>query len=424
MKAINMKSQWYALILLIFSPLVMASVETDFAQGVEQFKQGDYDRAVQLFESAKSQGLESVALFYNLASSYFKLGQYEAAKKYFVRFGRFKDMQDLADFNLGLIALRQKNGTKARQYFTAVVETTSDEKLLELSKQQLSKLKSPDKPPKPGAYLSVTIGYDDNITAVADESLSGISDSFYELFLSGDVVLSGTRKEGWLIDASIYAIDFADGDSNDEERISLGVKKSQKLYDWETSVQLSLVNNDFAGDDYLTSTRLDARAKKVISRGGRFYWRYRFDDINSDQAIYDYLQGWRQRIKAEYRNYGRQNIWQVYYEMELNDRNKLVTASDAYDYSPTRHTLRAKHTHIVDDKWRLGGDLAYRFSDFPASSSVDRDDDRFKLILRADYRFNKTLKLNTQLQFTDNASTVERYDYDKTLFKVGLSKTF
>ena len=151
--------------------------------------------------------------------------------------------------------------------------------------------------------------------------------------------------------------------------------------------------------------------------------RYRYEDIKSDNTLYDYLEGWRQRARVEYRNYSVKNIKQIYYELELNNRGELVTDTFAYDYSPTRHTIRGIYTQVIK-RWWLTGDLSYRFSDYEASSTIDREDDQWKLALSADYYFDRTFKFITKVQYTDNASSVDRYNYDKSVIKIGLSKLF
>ena len=107
----------------------------------------------------------------------------------------------------------------------------------------------------------------------------------------------------------------------------------------------------------------------------------------------------------------------------MNYRRELVTSTFTYDYSPTRHTVRGIYTHVIK-RWWLTGDLPYRFSDFEASSTINREDDQWELVLSADYNFNQTFKFTTSVQYTDNASSVDRYIYDKSVIKIGLSKLF
>ncbi len=67
----------FTALILLFSSELLATAESDFKLGVESFKAGDNAAAASYFESAMKQGMDSVSLQYNLASSYYKLGRYE-----------------------------------------------------------------------------------------------------------------------------------------------------------------------------------------------------------------------------------------------------------------------------------------------------------------------------------------------------------
>ncbi len=419
---IRFKKCYLATLFLLFSAELIASPESDFRLGVEAFKAGDNAAAATYFESARDQGMNSVSLQYNLASSYYKLERYEEAKNYFNIVNKTPEMRDLAEFNLGLIAIKQKQWRTARRYFTSVKNSGKDEKLTRLSRKQLVMLRN--KEDRLTAYVSSYLGFDDNISSVSSDSVLNESATFYDLYGSVNLLIEGTRKEGWSADASIYKIDYLDVASTDEEQYSIGVKKALKLKDWETSAKLNLSNTNYAGEDYLNSIKLELYGRKPISRSERIYFRYQLEDINSQQSVYDYLDGWRQRGRIEYRKYTTKNIQHFYYELELNDRGTLTATSYAYDYSPTRHTVRGIYTHVLDDKWRLTGDASYRISDFPASSTISRNENRLILALSADYRFDSTFKLITKFQYIDNSSDNDQYDYSKSVIKVGLSKSF
>ena len=228
---------------------------------------------------------------------------------------------------------------------------------------------------------------------------------------------------GWVADAYVFGINYRETETSDEEQYTLGIKRAMLLADWDTSARLSYTKSTYGGDDFQRIAKLDIKGRNPISKSGRIYLRYRYEDIKSDNTLYDYLAGWRQRARAEYRHYSVKNIKQIYYELELNNRGELVTSTFAYDYSPTRHTIRGIYTHIIK-RWWLTGDLSYRFSDYEASSTVDREDDQWKLALSADYHFDRTFKFTTKVQYTDNESTIDRYIYDKSVIKIGLSKLF
>jgi tetratricopeptide (TPR) repeat protein len=417
----QINNYFFTALILLFSSELLATAESDFKLGVESFITGDYAAAASYFESAMNQGMDSVSLQYNLASSYYKLGRYEESKKYFKLVNQTEAMRDLAEYNLGLIAIKEKDGTLARRYFSSIASTGKDKKLIKLSKKQLMALTPREDRWK--AYLSSHLGYDDNISSVSGDSVLDVADTFYDVFATVDFLITGRRMNGWVADASLFGINYRETKTSDEEQYTLGIKRAILLQDWDTSARLNFSKRTYGGDDFQHITKLDLKGRKPISKSGRVYLRYQLEDIKSDNILYDYLEGWRQRARIEYRSYSVKNIKQIYYELELNDRGELVTSTFAYDYSPTRHSVRGIYTYI-SKRWWLTGDLNYRFSDYEASSTVDRTDNQWRLALSADYIFDRTFKFTTKVQYTDNMSSVDRYIYDKSVIKIGLSKLF
>ncbi|MBE9564232.1 MAG: outer membrane beta-barrel protein [Proteobacteria bacterium] len=409
-------------LILLFSSKLQASTELDYDSGLESYKAGDYGKAVMYFESARKQGMDTVSLQYNLASSYYRVGRYEDAKTYFMLLNETEEMRDLAEYHLGLIAIKHKDGSQARHHFTTVVNTGEDKKLIKLSEKQLNALKPEEDRWKSHVFLNA--GYDDNISSVSGDSVLDIADNFYELFASTDLLLAGRRNDGWSAEVALYGIEFSATDTNDLYNVALGLNRSLRLADWDTTTLLILSKSTYGGDDFQTISRLEIIGRKQMTKRDHLYLRYNAEDIRSDNAIYDYLEGWRQRARVEYRNIAANNVKHIYYELELNNRGELVTLTDSYEYSPTRHTIRGIYTQIINKKWWLIGDLAYQLSDFQASSTVDRQDNQLKLAFSANYHFDRTFKFTSRYQYTDNGSTVDRYNYDKSIIKIGLSKLF
>ena len=422
MKTHIISRYFFTALILIFSSELLATAASDYELGVASYKAGDNASAVTYFESALKQGMDSVSLKYNLASSYYKMGRYEDAKKHFKLLSQTVEMRNIAEYHLGVIAIKEKDAALARRYFSSVVNSGKDKKLVKLSNTHLLGLTKKEDRWK--SKLSLNIGHDDNISSVSEDTVVGTADSFYELSASANLLITGKRKHGWLADAAFYRIDYNDFDTNDQYVFALGIKRSMKLEGWDTSVHLSVLDSTYGGDDLQTIGKLDFTGRKSIAKNEWINLRYRIEDIKSDQAVYDYLEGWRQRASVEYQNLTKNNIKRLQYELELNSRGELVTTTGAYEYSPTRHTVRGIYTHFINKQWWLTGDVSYRFSDFEPSSTIDREDNQWQFALSTDYRFDRTFKLTAKYQYTDNSSTLDQYSYDKSVIKVGLSKMF
>jgi len=417
-----------------FSSSLLAASSDAFKLGAKAFNKGEYATAVESFKKAEAQGLKSPALYYNLAGSYYKLGKYDKARTYFEKVRQYKNMKSLAEYNLGLVALKQNDKKTAKKWFRSVAKNSRDKKLVALAESKLKGKKSPKNPrwvsKKWSAYLSGALGYDNNVNFAPLGITSEKSDSFSEVSALVDYLFSGDRKNGWLGEAYFYNINYLNENIYDEYEYGAGIKKNLQLNQkWQTYYLLDMSKINYGGEDYQTIIKLGAEAKDSLSRNKQLYFRYSYEDIKSDKAIFDYLEGWRQKFRVEYRLYRKKAHARVYYELELNNRNDLIIppprlAAGIYSYSPTRHTLRGRYTSKLSREWQLIGDLAYRASAYPVTANQDRQDDRYRAAVYADYRFRKNLKLRAKVGYTNNRSTENIFAYKRTVYSLGLSALF
>ncbi|MFW2373163.1 MAG: tetratricopeptide repeat protein [Gammaproteobacteria bacterium] len=413
---------------MMFSVEVRASASLDFDQGKKYFNAGDYQKAVDYFERARRQGLKSIALYYNLASSYYKLGDFDNARRYFQTLEEKPNMKPLATFNLGLVAKKTGDYAAARSYFQTVLNISKDQKLLSLANSELTKLAGVSRPKAPTkawlGYASVSAGTDSNINiAPIDGAPSEVDDNFIDAYLVLDTMLDGTRANGWLADALIYRRNYLDSNLYDESQLGIGVKKLQKINKWSSYFQLHLDDFSYGGVNYQSILRFEVYARKELSRNKNYSLMYGMEKVSSGKPVYDYLEGNRQKVRVEYRQYAKRSSQRYYYEYEINDREGTATIS----FSPTRHSLRAIFTRYIGTgrDWSLAGDLGYRHSSYsdPGTTS-DRDEARARAAVNLDYRIDRTLKLRTQASFTQNDSDNNNYDYERTLLSLKLSKQF
>lgn len=408
--------------LALYSAVALASAKDDYSRGVEFFKKGNYRSAIASFRSAEQQGMESAALYYNLGSAYYKIEDYQASKKYFTRVTYFPDQRALAEFNLGMIALKQDDEDRALDHFKYAQANSSDKKIVDAATRTIAGLTGTVK--RWGAYVLANFGYDDNISVTPDNLALGVDDTFWDLYASADVVLQGQRKQGWLADVAYFTVNYNDSDTYDQDFYTLGLRKEHHFSSWDTTAHLKYGNSSFGGEDLQSFYKLGLLGSRPVSSNARLILQYRFDDFTSENTLYDYLEGWRQRAQIRVFRSTVRNNQQVYYEGELNKRGELVTSTASYEYSPTRHTLGGKYTHKFGGKWYLTGDLSYRFSDFPASATLDRDDTRWMLGVYLDYFIDPSLQVKSNIKYIENDSTVDIYTYDKTIISIGFSKLF
>lgn len=420
-----LRSIWSILIItacVLYSAIAQASAEEDYNDGVEFFKKGDYHSAIASFESAERKGMESAALYYNLGSAYYKIEQYDASKKYFTRVKAYPDKRALAEFNLGMVAIKQRNIEDALAHFKYAEANSGDSKIVHASRQTIADLTGTAR--RWSAYVAANVGFDNNISVTPNDLSIGVEDTFYNLYASAKVVVHGRRKRGWLLDAAFFALDYSDSDDYDQDFYTIGLRNEQPVSGWDTITQLKYGNSSFGGVELQRFYQLDVLGAKPLSGNAQIILQYRFDDYTSENPVYDFLEGWRQRAQIRYTRNTVNSNQQVYYELELNDRGELITSLFSYDYSPTRNTLGGRYTLYISDSWYLTGDLAYRVSDFPVSATVDRDDRLWVAGVLLDYRIDATLVLKGNVKYIRNDSTVDIYSYDKTVIAFGISKLF
>jgi tetratricopeptide (TPR) repeat protein len=401
-----------------------SSARDSFEKGISFFKSKKYPAAIKYFKKAEKNGLKTASLYFNLGSSYYKNKQYKKSEIYFKKLSTFPKMRSIASFNIGLVSKKMGKIKTAQKWFKWVIKKSTNKKLVALSRQQLknTKKKSPKiKNRSPWShYASLTFGHDNNIDTAPSGTALEQSDNFMTIFLNTRKLLKGTRSNGWFAGASFFHIDYDKLNTNNETQYGASLKRSLNISDWKSKLTLKLTKNTYAGADYQTNLIIEAAGSKKLSRTNTLKLRYRFNDINSDNIIYDYLEGRKHQVRAELKQQSRTSKQRFYYEYETNDRQDTATLS----YSPTRHTLRAIHTIKISQTIHWGGELSYRQSDYPVVASVSRDSTRWKYGVFGIYRFDKTMKLKARLIHTDNNSDSATYDYDKDIISLSLSKLF
>lgn len=410
------------LLLCISSAPLFATAEENFSQGVLLLDSGEYTKALKKFTSARSEGMETSEIYFNIGRTYYKLENYKAAKEYFLAIKNSPNMTSPAEYHLGLIAWKLNNDDEAIRYFKSVISKNRNEKYIQLSKNRLKEIRSLEK--AWSVYASALLGYDSNINIAPSDIALNESDSFLDAFISLDHQLAGDRDDGWTAEINYYQINYSETSIYDQDQYQLNIRMSHVVAGWPTHYAIGFDKSTYGNDDYQSVTQLEARTERKVSKNSLLYLDYRYEDIRSEQVLYDYLEGSRQKFKGELRQYYKDVISSIYYELELNNREDLVIGTDEYSYSPTRHTVRGKYTQKLTIDWRLTGDLSYRKSDYPTTVTFNRADDRWIAAIYADYLFENNLQFIARLEYTSNNSSELVYDYDRTLYTIGFNALF
>jgi len=410
----------YLCVILLLSSLgniARASSQSAFNQGADFFQQGHYAQAAEAFESAQKQGIRSAALFFNLASSYYKLKRYALAEKYYLQVRRYPKMRALAEYNLALVAFKQQQNKKAQGWLESVIKRRQNHQLVQLAKKKLHMPTS--KPTKAySLYSSLSLGQDSNIN-ISEIGATSLSDSYTQFQLSGSYLLSRQKSSGWFTDAAYYQRKHSTEVLFDSTELTLGISKRQKSHDWSFKYAAQQSKSTYANADYQTVLRLNLYAYYKIDRQQKLNISYRYNDISSETTS-QVLDGSRQNIKLEYRRYHKHSSQRYSYELETNNRTDSINSN----FSPQRHRLRYQYHWYFDNGWRFIGDLSWRQSDYPSTPTEQRSDTRWRAATTAEYRFSRSLKLKMRYSNTDNQSNLPRDSFKKHVLTISLSKLF
>ena len=423
------------LVLLVLQVPAWASSARDlFDKGVAAFRNKDYVAALQFFEQAQSDGLDDNKLNYNLGVAYYKLERFADAKRAFLKIAGDPEMEALARYNLGLVALKQNDTKQAAEWFNKSREISKSDKLTQLSAEQLRRL-GYDIPVQgqetyPGfAMIRGSLGYDDNAILQADILASTAANkggSFLEFFAYGNKQVAQFGDKALQIEGSLFDIRYSDLSDYDLDDLYIGAILEHQLNIWTLDTGLSQDVTYVGGHGLDRTATLQIAGKRKISGRNKLRLRYRLSRIDDLDAAYSYLAGWSHQAQLESTLYEDRQQIRLTYRFEYNDREDLH-APLFTSYSPTRHTLGIRDMFPVADQFKAGIELRYRYSHYHDASEqfdgsyITRNDKRYRMIARLIYHVDKSSELTGEYTHTDNHSNIPVEQYKRNQYQLNLS---
>jgi len=417
----------------MMTPLtVYADAHNQFVRGTKAFRSDDYQQAARHYEQARREGMDTAALHYNLGVSYYKLREYEKAERSFKHTLNYPDMSALGYYNLGLISLKQNKPEQARTRFHNALNASRDDKVTRLARAQLNALQpgarkparrssSPTKSARNWTgYASLGGGYDDNVSNTATNRNSAIDDTLIEFFGLVNGTLTGTRTDGISLNASIYALEYSDFDTNDFNQATLMLRKNKKFGKWRTYAGGFTKYSTLNSDSYQSEYGAEIAGRRKLTKNTSVRLRYRFHYIKSLKSSFNYLEGFRNDFRVDHITRMGKNKLKLRYLLELDDRDDLPTES----YSPTRNTVRAVLSRDFTRHWNAGIDIAYRNADYPRVGNFRRTDDRVRTQAFVKRKIAKKWEIQGKYRFTSTNSTDPTRSADSNRVMLSVSRVF
>lgn len=395
--------------------LYAAAGDADFKQGMTAFKKGDYKSALTAFKKAEQAGMHSAALDYNLGVVYYKTGNLTQAKRYFTGLQHDKKLSQLADYNLGLIAQRQGNKQLALDHYRLALKG-GDRDIRQLARYRISKLETTAGAQAWYGLASLALGYDDNVTLIPTGSPTLTSDNYVEGFAYASYLVNQQLS----LNVSYDWLNYSTADVADFSQLVAGGDYQWQFTHWELKPGLRYSQSTLNSASYQNILDLRFSATRKLSASKELALRYRYNDIQSLNSLYDYLEGTRQQFRADYKLAMHNTDWRLRYQLELNDRLNLPAAN----YSPTRHTIQLRLRHDLSTHWRLEGRAEYRNSRYDEAAGIRREDDRYRLRAAARYRYTRNWDVRLRYTYTDNASNLANESYTRNDIQAMLNYSF
>ncbi len=408
------------LLFALLAPAGAASSDDSWRSGTRAFEQHDYEKALLIFESARDAGQRGPAVHYNIGVSEYKLGRYrEAGKTFELIKNRFPEFVALAEYNLGLVALKLNRNNDARQHFRRSYDlSTDDETLRTLSATMLART-------EPAAEvdsnwfgaIGFRAGYDDNVALRDDLGLPlGTTAESPMADFYGSLGVPFTDKGEFRIDASLYAVRYFDLDEFDQNAIRVGVLYDHDYGQWRARAGVHAGYGTLGGDGFDETGSLSIRLDRRLTPSSSFGIRYRYDDISAAESLFSGIEGSRQRFGARYRWYSGDRSLLVSLQFESNDRTDPGV-------SPTRNRLGFDYRFTPLNGWGYEAGAEFRRSDYDDLALVRTED---LITLRAG--ITRTLGQNWRMLaayfYSDNGSSDSAFTYDRNRIALALTRFF
>lgn len=399
-----------------------------------KYEKEDYSSAKVYFEIALERALQqdepANSIYYNLGSVCYRLGQYDQSRAYFNKLIDHDSLKALAYYNLGLIENRLSKKKSAIDYFYKSKHSTSDEDFIKLIDRQLQKI-SKKKPQRNSrvkrkdwhAYLYLGPGYDSNIRFAPLEVASNESGDFIQGFGIFDKRIAGEgygiKRSAILFTASAYLTNYFSTDFNDYSIYDIGLRYLAPVNKWRNALDLKIQRSAYGHRDYQRTLAATIRSKRKFSDGDVLRLRFRYDQIDSLDTLFDYLEGDRQRLRAGYQFRWPMDSTYLWYELEFNDRKNTLSRN----YSPTRNSFRLRYEKRFDLRNRAYAEIAYRYSEYDPTPSQDRRDNRTDYILAYVNELASDWQLQARWGFRTNRSSESIFSYDRHIVLLTLRLT-
>ncbi|HEX5420230.1 MAG TPA: surface lipoprotein assembly modifier [Gammaproteobacteria bacterium] len=331
-------------------------------------------------------------------------------------------MRALADYNLGLVLLRENREGAARRSFEHARRESNDEKITRLADAALQRLDSANEvaavSPRWVTFVDADVGYDDNV-ALLDESTLPASTSASSAFRELLAVITGPISNGlgFRFNGSVYSIGYDDAGEFDETAARIGGSYGWTPGAWHIEAESRFDYAVLDGSAFDQQLGAGVNLTRPLSSTTMLGISVMHDEVEGNQTQYSLLNGSREQFGLSWDRNGTNNGRLTFaYLYESNDRRSPSV-------SPSRNGLTVRYRYGMNRVWTADLSLSLRRSVF-AETAGTRNEDRTDLSVGVRRHFSHSWHLAGAYLRSDNRSNVAAFEYTRNRLSLGLSKDF
>lgn len=404
---------WGALGSVAPAPVQASPTQDAMHAGTEAFRGNQLPRARALFLQAYADGLRSSKLLYNLGVVHYRLGEYAAARGWFLRVADDPAVRQIAEYNLARCAERLEDPEQAVMWYRRAARG-DDARIAALARRAQAEMTRLARRNLVHA-ARLGLGFDSAVVGLVDQVTSLPTDS-PDLYVEA-LASVGQHDRPWLEgewrwDVTAYALMFDELSFADIQ--SLGGRLHWGRGSGQRRFGLAVSGSHEWLDTQAYQARSALRADHALA-WGRFWFRQELgaEWLNSQGAFADGIEGLRADVGllAVTALGGGVAGWRL--GAEHNERRNDV-------FSPRRASVDLFWQSPRDWLWRLSPSLQWRQSDYPDSEVRPREHRwRGGLRLESDLDGGATLRIDADYEDNRSDDPLRRYAHARVQFSLG-----
>lgn len=404
----------------------------DYLEGVAAFRDSQFEAALQAFQRAEAVGHADPNLTFNLALTFYRLERYAEAEAQLEALRSEPDFEAVAEYQMGLIAVRQGRVDEGLAHFRHAADTAPNPAIRQRAEAAMARLIRSAPPERNRTlYALISAGFDSNPALINDnfEALRNNEESSYgDLLTQGRWPLRSSRRTETDAVVDFFLREYVGVDELGQSTLQARLTHLLKDEIWQTTL---IVGGETIWQDrnwlqHAFNTEVQ-RSRRVGQSSLQL--RGQLSVIDSSERFAQ-LNGWRLRSAARWRQ--PVDRYQVLgeYQFEWNDRSDLQLGRQFVSQSPLRHQLLAELRHGALDRVLWDWKLRYRFSHFQDPhrlldslgllQTVTRQDHLWSLSAQARRRVNSRFNGVVGYRFDRNDSTLTVYEYNRHTLMFGM----